>query len=291
MLASALSGATIRSELHLSEIAHMRSFIAFLTVITALTAVPASASQCFQLAQGQGARIWNVSLGPGDVKIHFVGHSAFRIETDQGHAAVTDFFGAYGSGKLPDAVTMNNAHSSHWTNLIPDGIEHALEGWGDGINPNLHEVLIGDMLIRNVPTDTRSWSGNRVTKYGNSIFIFEYEGLCIGHLGHLHHKPTEAHYAMIGRLDIVLAPVDGGYTMSIEDIMEVMRRVRARLIIPMHIFSPGSLQRFLTGMSSEYEIEITDEDHFIVNAAMLPTTPTIRVLTPAARDSFLGWEE
>ena len=271
----------------------MRPILAAFAFLTASLSfgAPVAASQCFQLANLSDARIWNASLDVGEVRIQFVGHSAFRIETDQGHSAVTDFYGDAGPGPLPDAVTMNHAHTSHWTPFPPDGIEHVLEGWGDGVAPNLHEVLVGDMLIRNVPTDIRSWSGNRVEKYGNSIFIFEYEGLCIGHLGHLHHLPTDEHFALIGRLDVVLTPVDGGYTMPIEDMIEVMRRVKARLIIPMHIFSPSSLERFLTGLSTQYEVEISDADHVVLSAATLPSQPTIRVLTPAARDSYLGWDD
>ena len=262
----------------------------FLVIALCFAASPALASQCFQVANNSGARIWNAALGPGEVKIRFVGHSAFRIETDQGRVAVTDFYGAAGPGRAPDAVTMNHAHSSHWTAFVPEEIEHALQGWGDGETPTLHELQLDDMLIRNVPTDIRSWSGARVEKFGNSIFIFEYEGLCIGHLGHLHHLPTEEHYAMIGRLDIVLAPVDGGYTLPIEDMMEIMRRVRARLIIPMHIFGPSSLERFLTGLAPEYAIDMTEADHVVVSAATLPKVPTIRVLAPAVNDPSF-WED
>ena len=47
------------------------------------------------------------------------------------------------------------------------------------------------MLVRNVPTDIRGWGGQAIENYGNSIFVFEAEGLCIGHLGHLHHEPDE----------------------------------------------------------------------------------------------------
>ncbi|MEO1613191.1 MAG: Zn-dependent hydrolase, partial [Pseudomonadota bacterium] len=65
----------------------------------------------------------------------------------------------------------------------------------------------------------------------------------------------------------------------------------ARLIIPMHIFSPSSLERFLTGLSAQYEVEISDADHVVLSAATLPSQPTIRVLTPAARDSYLGWDD
>ena len=34
----------------------------------------------------------------------------------------------------------------------------------------------------------------------------------VDHLGHLHQIPDDAQYAAIGRLDVVMVPVDGGYT-------------------------------------------------------------------------------
>ncbi len=64
------------------------------------------------------------------------------------------------------------------------------------------------MLVRNVSTDIRSQFGGTEDR-GNSIFVFEVAGLCIGHLGHLHHEPNDAQYAALGRLDVVMAPVDG----------------------------------------------------------------------------------
>ena len=71
---------------------------------------------------------------------------------------------------------------------------------------------------------------------GNSIFIFEVAGLCIGHLGHLHHKLDESHFAAIGRLDIVMVPIDGSYTMSLDGISEITKRLRASVVLPMHRF-------------------------------------------------------
>lgn len=250
-----------------------------------LVAAPALASQCQQLAGDPTAKIWRASLQSGEVRIRYIGHSAFRIETDQGRSAVTDFYGDAGQGPAPDAVTMNHAHSSHWTPYPPETVEHHLRGWGTEGAPARHWVELDDLLIRNVPTDIRGWDGTW-EEDGNSIFVFEYEGLCIGHLGHLHHKPTEEHYAMIGRLDVVLAPVDGGFTMRIEDMMEVMRRVRARVVIPMHIFNPGSLERFLTEMSDVFEVDERPASEIILSAATLPSVPTIRLLNPARPLNF-----
>lgn len=243
-----------------------------------LAAMPAAASQCMQLAGDPTARVWRAALQPGEVRIRFLGHAALRIETGQGRAAVTDFAGDPGAGPPPDAVTMNHAHSSHWTPYPPENIPHHLKGWSEGAEPARHWVQLDDLLIRNVPTDIRAGGGWEHD--GNSIFIFEYEGLCIGHLGHLHHLPTEEQYAMIGRLDVVMAPVDGGYTMSVPDMVTVLKRVRARVVIPMHVFSSFALERFLAGMADEFAIDVTGQSEIVLSARTLPDVPTIKVLVP-----------
>ena len=61
----------------------------------------------------------------------------------------------------------------------------------------------------------------RLVRDGNSIFIFEVAGLCIGHLGHLHHKLDDSHFAQIGRIDILMVPIDGSYTMSLDGMSEI----------------------------------------------------------------------
>ena len=59
-------------------------------------------------------------------------------------------------------------------------------------------------------------------------------GLCIGHLGHLHHIPDAEQLAAIGRLDVVMAPVDGGMTLDLPSMIETLQRFRASVVIPMH---------------------------------------------------------
>ncbi len=250
------------------------------------SALPGLASQCIQLAGDPQARIWRAALTPDEVRIVFVGHSAFRIETGQGRVAVTDFYGDAGPGPVPDAVTMNHAHSSHWTPAPDEAIAHPLKGWAEGGTAASHWVQLDDLLIRNVPTDIRDFGGVWEDD-GNSIFIFEYEGLCIGHLGHLHHILTDEDYAQIGRLDVVLVPVDGGYTMAVSDMLTIMKRLRARLVIPMHIFRSGSLERFLVGMAPDFRIDMSEASDITISARTLPSEPTVRVLAPAIRDG--GW--
>ena len=92
-------------------------------------------------------------------------------------------------------------------------------------------MRVGDVYIRNVPTDIRRYYGEgssgSMIKDGNSIFIFEVAGLCIGHLGHLHHKLDDTHFAAIGRLDILMVPIDGTYTMSLDGVSEITKRLRS----------------------------------------------------------------
>lgn len=242
------------------------------------SAIPALASQCQQLAGDPEARLWRASLAPGEARIRFLGHAALRIETADGQAAVTDYFGYAGAGPTPDVATMNHAHATHWTPNPDPAIPHVLEGWGRGLEPARHWLELGPLLVRNVTTDIRA--GDSYEAEGNSIFVFEYEGLCIGHLGHLHHIPTEEDFALLGRLDVVMAPVDGGYTMSIPDMIKVLKRVKARVVIPMHIFSGFALERFLAGMADEFAVDAAPASEIVLSATTLPDRPTVRVLSP-----------
>jgi L-ascorbate metabolism protein UlaG (beta-lactamase superfamily) len=113
---------------------------------------------------------------------------------------------------------------------------------------------------------------------GNSIFIFEVAGLCIGHLGHLHHELSPEHVGLIGRLDIVMVPVDGGYTMAQVNMMNVLKELKARLVIPMHYFGPATLARFVDKARSSFEIEYADSPVLVVSATSLPDRPKLVVL-------------
>jgi L-ascorbate metabolism protein UlaG (beta-lactamase superfamily) len=140
------------------------------------------------------------------------------------------------------------------------------------------------MLVRNITTDTRGPFGEGARADGNSIFIFEAAGLCIGHLGHLHQIPSEAQYAAIGRVDVLMVPVDGGYTMRLQDMAGVVKRLRASVVIPMHWFSRASLQAFLTEMSAEFSVVETGGAQIAMSLDDLPATPTVLVLEPAYLD-------
>lgn len=242
-----------------------------------------------------GPRIWEASaVSNGQVfaqsmddavRIRYAVHSTYRMESPQGIVLATDFAGRAGTGRLPDVVTMNHAHGTHYTGAPSPGIRHVLRGWGEGEAPASHYLEVGDVLVRNVTTDIYS-GGVLIEADGNSIFIFEMAGLCIGHVGHLHHTLTPEHIAAIGRLDILMIPVDGGLTLSIQGISDLARQFRSSIILPMHWFSGFSLQRFVDNISASFAVDVRDESEFTVSLATLPASPTVIVLQPELGTGF-----
>jgi L-ascorbate metabolism protein UlaG (beta-lactamase superfamily) len=243
------------------------------------------ASRCIALANAapraiRVASLDRIALAPAEVAITFVGHATFRIESPGGAVIATDYAGYAGSGRVPDAVTMNHAHTTHFTHFPDPQIRHVLRGWPNGGAPAKHGLKLADMFIRNVTTDIRGWDGVR-EKDGNSIFIFEVADLCIGHLGHLHHTLGPEYLGLIGQLDVVMVPVDGSYTMDQDAMLEVLKLLKARLILPMHYFGQATLSRFLTKLDESFDVEISKEASITVSAATLPQKPLVKVLPGA----------
>ncbi len=270
----------------------MRSLISILILLaTPLAAQSERPSHCIAIADAiPGAAYihkanFRAPLEAYTVRISYVDHSMFLIQSADGASAVTDYNGFIGITDLvPDVVTMNNAHATHWT-AIPDArIPHILPGWWQDGSPAHHRVEIGEMLVRNVTTDTRpqtfDFGSTEVSPDTNSIFVFETQGLCIGHMGHLHHEPDDAQYAALGRLDVVMVPVDGGYTLGTGEVKKMLRRLRSSLVLPMHWFSPQNLDRFLEEMADDYTIQRSLGGSVEVSLRTLPGTPTILVLSP-----------
>lgn len=264
---------------------HVRRLVLAVLALLAFWA-PASAelgpSQCLAMAEAPAppvrpAAMRLAALEKDQVRLVFVGHATFRIETAGGIVIATDYAGYAGPNVIPNVVTMNHAHNTHYTDFPDPRIEHVLRGWNPEGGAAKHDLQVGDARIRNVPTDIRRWSGG-IEPDGNSIFIFEVAGLCIGHLGHLHHELRPEHIGQIGRLDVVLVPVDGSYTMAQANMIEVLKLLRAQLVIPMHYFGPTTLQRFLSVLGEEFETEISREPEIVVSLSTLPDRPKVLVL-------------
>jgi L-ascorbate metabolism protein UlaG (beta-lactamase superfamily) len=218
------------------------------------------------------------ALAPQEVRITYIGHSTFLLESPQLVRIATDYNDYVKPPILPDVVTMNHAHSSHYTDVPDPAIKHVLRGWGPSPDqPARHDLQVKDVHIRNVPTNIRNWGGG-TERHGNSIFIFEMGSLCVAHLGHLHHTLTPQQLNEIGKIDVVLVPVDGGMTLDLDGMVEVLDSLKARLMIPMHYFSTFTLQRFLDRVKDKYDVAYNETPSIVVSKASLPGKAKVLVL-------------
>ena len=220
------------------------------------------------------------ALNADQVRLTFLGHATFLIESPQLVRIATDYNDYVKSPILPDIVTMNHAHDTHYTDHPDPAIKHVLRGWGeDPDHPANWDLQYRDVRVRNVPTNIRSFYGSTTTeRYGNSIFIFEIANLCVAHLGHLHHTLTQQQLDEIGRIDVVMAPVDGSYTLDLDGMMEVLTALKTPLIIPMHYYGQYILDRFLDRARKLWDVETADIPSVVVSKATLPVATKVLVL-------------
>ena len=248
----------------------MTRFVAALLAF--LAPVPVWAA-CAPVAFNE-ARVWRVAAEDPTIAITFLGHASFLIETPNRVRAVTDFSGVFAPDQPPDLVTMNHAHSSHFTMHPDPRIGTVLHGWQEGPKPPDYDVVLRELRVTNLPTNIRDWGGGTEIN-GNSIFIFESAGLCIAHLGHLHHLLEPADLDALGRIDVVMIGVDGSFTIGQTDAKAVIEQIHPRIVLPMHYFSMSNLARFLDMMRDTHEIEIRREPTITISRMTLPDKPTI----------------
>ena len=228
----------------------------------------------------QKARFELAALQPYEVGLKYLGHSTFLITTPKGVTVATDYNDYIPILPAPTIATMNLAHDTHHS-LSPDPkIKHVLKGWNPNPGtPQIHDLKVKDLRARNIPTNIRTFGNeNAYSRYGNSIFVFEVSGLCIAHLGHLHHTLTVQQLGSIGQMDVVLVPVDGSFTLDVPGMVEVLKALKAPLVIPMHYFSEFTLGRFLEAAGKVFNVKRLTSSELTVSRDILPAKTEVWVV-------------
>src|SRR4051794_25302911 len=117
----------------------------FLLALAALLAPVHAFAGCFPTAEvpprvaPAALRLADLPAG-ATVRLTFLGHASFLLETAGGASAVTDYSGAFPPPFTPDIVTMNNAHPTHYTDAVEPGVRHVLRGWEPAGGEAHHDV-------------------------------------------------------------------------------------------------------------------------------------------------------
>ncbi|MBI3014740.1 MAG: MBL fold metallo-hydrolase [Candidatus Tectomicrobia bacterium] len=204
----------------------------------------------------------------GDVTIQWFGHSYFQITTSQGTRIATDPFGFIGypiPEIYPHVITIGREHPNHNSAHLVGGRPPVLRGLAaGGTEWNRVDTHVRDTHIFNIPIYQRGFEG----QYKGSAFVFEVDDLCIAHLGDLGSEMNEDQLAALGKVDVVLIPIGGRYTMDPITAKEVMAQIKAKIAIPMHYYDSESLlAEFLKG---NWRSVRSDSDTLVVNKKTLP---------------------
>jgi L-ascorbate metabolism protein UlaG (beta-lactamase superfamily) len=183
------------------------------------------------------------------MEIIWYGHSCFRLTERSMATVVTDPFDAevvgYEALKLKaDIVTVSHDAAGHnYLNAVK-GYGHAITGPG--------EFEIGGVFITGVQTDA---SGKKAAdKPKNTLYVFDYDGITVAHLGDLRSVPTQAEIEALGNVNVALVPVGGGGGLNAAKAAEVVSLLEPNIVVPMHYHTPAvkvpldKLEKFLKEM-------------------------------------------
>ncbi|HLC26233.1 MAG TPA: MBL fold metallo-hydrolase [bacterium] len=204
----------------------------------------------------------------GDVKIQWFGHNYFLITSSQGTQIATDPFGRIGypiPEIYPHVITVGREHPNHNSVGLVGGHPPVLRGLaGRGEEWNRVDTHIREVHIFNIPIYQRGFAG----QYKGAAFVFEADDLCIAHLGDLGSEMNEDQLAALGKVDVVLIPIGGQFTMDPITAKEVMAQIKPKIAIPMHFYdNERLLSEFLKGNWRSVRFE---SDTLVVNKSTLP---------------------
>ena len=185
------------------------------------------------------------------MEITWYGHSCFRLTERNFATVVTDPFDSkttgYDSLKLKaEIVTVSHDAPGHNNSDVVKGTTHVITGAG--------EFEIGGVFITVVQTEGPGKKSKDNNKTRNTLYVFDYDGITVAHLGDLQQIPTQGEVEALGTVNVALIPVGGGSSLNAAKAAEVVSLLEPNLVIPMHYSTPDtkltldSLNKFLKEM-------------------------------------------
>lgn len=173
--------------------------------------------------------------------IRWFGQSFFQLETGDDTKIVIDphLMPEFGRPTCEaDLVLISHEHDDHnqieaLTKSQKAKVIHGLTTKGKRLDWNKVDEKFKNIRIQTVKSYHDAEDGLKRGK--NSIFVIETDGLRIVHLGDLGHILEKEQIEAIGKVDILMIPIGGIFTINGEKAKEVVKQLKPRLyILPMH---------------------------------------------------------
>jgi L-ascorbate metabolism protein UlaG (beta-lactamase superfamily) len=160
------------------------------------------------------------------MELTWYGLGCFRI-TERGMSTIiTDPYNeksGFSSPKVKgEVVTICHKGSdiSRYTTDHISGLKHTIDGPG--------EFELGGVFIHGIASPRKTIQEKR-----NVIFVFNFSGLTIAHLGELNKVPSQTQIDALGSVNILLLPVGGHDVLSASQASEVVSMIEPSIVIPM----------------------------------------------------------
>jgi L-ascorbate metabolism protein UlaG (beta-lactamase superfamily) len=162
------------------------------------------------------------------LRVRWLGHSSFLVTAGDGTRWVSDPCDET-TGYLPppvsaDFVTVSHPHFDHNAVHLVEGNPLVLDRRG--------EVQFGPCLVRGVLTYHDDLGGAR--RGANLAFVVEFGPVRVCHLGDLGHVLNRQQRAELGRVDVLMVPVGGRYTIDAAGAAATVKQLRPAVVLPMH---------------------------------------------------------
>ncbi|MCR4402598.1 MAG: MBL fold metallo-hydrolase [Firmicutes bacterium] len=211
----------------------------------------------------------------GELKVRWFGHACFLITTSSGVRILTDPFDATVGYPLPqveaDVVTSSHDHFDHNNVKVARGNPVVLKGGGRW------EKAGGRIYSVASFHDTEGGA-----KRGpNGIFVVEADGIRLVHMGDIGHDLSKQQLSEIGRVDVLLVPVGGTYTIDAAGAKRLVEATSPKVVIPMHYKTPvvgfpiATVDKFVASFANVTRLD-TNEVGF--RASSLPESTAVYVL-------------
>ncbi len=167
------------------------------------------------------------------MKLTWYGHSCFVIESDAGTRILCDPCDPETGYQIPtltvDAVTVSHDHHDHNYCAVAAGTPPKISTEGP--------VTVGDIKITGYPC----WHDDQhgALRGENMVYVYELEDMRVAHLGDLGDIPDTDTLSEIGKLDVMLVPVGGRYTIDYKKALELANILRPFVLVPMHYNTPS----------------------------------------------------
>lgn len=167
------------------------------------------------------------------MEITYLGHSAFKIKTKTA-SVITDPFdpkitGIKFAGIEGEIVTLSHDHPDHNASDKVIGVKKIVDGPGE------YEIMGVSMIGYSSFHDTN----NGADRGKNTIYVYEFEGLRLAHLGDLGHELSDDLVSELGDIDVLMIPVGGEYTIGPKEASQIVSKIEPFFVIPMHYAMPG----------------------------------------------------